>query len=163
MKRRRWLLGMLGVLAASAIGFGGWRAFRSEETAECYACKRPIHDHSKTVAYADGRSRLFCCPACALSQREQSGKAVTITRLTSFLTGEPLTPEDALVVRGSDVNMCIRDRGIIDADKQPAALLFDRCAPSLYAFAQLSEASQFARQHGGEVMPFREAAAAFSK
>jgi hypothetical protein len=163
MKRRRWLLGMLGVLAASTIGYGGWRAFRSGEAAECYACKRPIHNHSKTVAFADGRSRLFCCPACALSQREQSGKPVSITRLTSFLTGEPLTPENALVVRGSDVNMCIRDRGIIDADKQPAALLFDRCAPSLYAFSQLGEASQFARQHGGEVMPFREAAAAFWK
>jgi len=162
MKRRRWLVGVLSVLAGSTLGYAGWRAFRSG-TVECYACKRPIHDHSKTVAFADGRLRLFCCPACALSEHEQTGKPVTITRLTSFSTGEPLAPENAYVVRGSDVNMCIRDRGIIDADKRPAALRFDRCAPSLYAFAQLGEASEFARQHGGEVMRFREAEAAFSK
>ena len=163
MKRRRWLVGVLGVLAGFPLGYAGLRTFRSGDMAECYACKRPIHDHSKTAAFADGRSRLFCCPACALSQHEQSGKPVTITRLTSFFTGEPLAPQNAYVVRGSDVNMCIRDRGIIDADKQPAPLRFDRCAPSLYAFAQLSEASLFARQHGGEVMLFREAEAAFSK
>jgi hypothetical protein len=163
MKRRAWLVGGLGVLAGSALGYEGWRVLRPVGAAECYACKRPIHEHSKTVALADGRSRLFCCPACALSQQEQGGKPVTITRLTSFLTGEPLVPENAFIVRGSDVNMCIRDRGIIDADKRPVSLRFDRCAPSLYAFAQLSEASQFARQHGGEVMRFREAAQTFSK
>lgn len=163
MKRRRWLVGILGVLGASTMRCEGWHNLGSSDQAVCYACKRPIHEHSKTVAFTDGRSRLFCCPACALSQQEQSGKPVTITRLTSFLTGEPLTPESAFVVRGSDVNMCIRDRGIIDADKQPAGLLFDRCAPSLYAFARPSEASQFARQHGGEVMPFRQAAKAFLK
>jgi hypothetical protein len=163
MERRRWLVGVVSVLAGSTLGYAGWRTFRSNGTLECYACKRPIHDHSKTVAFADGRSRLFCCPACALSEHEQTGKPVTITRLTSFLTGEPLAPENAYVVRGSDVNMCIRDRGIIDADKRPAGLHFDRCEPSLYAFAQLGEASQFARQHGGEVMLFREAEAAFSK
>jgi hypothetical protein len=161
MKRRRWLV--LGVGAASTMGYAGWRTFGSGDPAVCYACKRPIHEHSKTVAFADGRSRLFCCPACALSQQEQSGKPVAITRLTSFLNGEPLAPENAFVVRGSDVNMCIRDRGIIDADKHPASLRFDRCSPSLYAFAQLSEASQFARQHGGEVMRFRESAESSSK
>jgi len=163
MKRRRWLVGMLGVVAASTIGYAGWRTFRPGDQAVCYACKRPIHEHSKTVAFADARSRLFCCPACALSQQEQSGEPVIITRLTSFLSGEPLAPENAFVVRGSDVNMCIRDRGLIGADKRPAPLRFDRCSPSLYAFANPSEASQFARQHGGQVMLFREAAETFSK
>lgn len=163
MRRRRWLVGAFGVLAGSTLGYAGWRAFRSDSVGECYACKRPIHAHSKTVAFADGRSRVFCCPACALSEQEQTGKPITITRLTSFLTGEPIAPQNAYVVRGSDVNMCIRDRRMIDSDKRPAALHFDRCAPSLNAFAQLSEAQQFARQHGGEVVPFQEAAAAYSK
>ena len=163
MTRRRWLLGAPSVLAGSALGYAGWRTFRSGGAAECYACKRPIHDHSKAVAFADGQSRLFCCPACALSEHAQTGKPITITRLTSFFSGEPLAPENAYVVRGSDVNMCIRDRGHIDSDKQPTALLFDRCAPSLYAFARPDEAAEFARQHGGEVMHFPEAAAAYSK
>lgn len=157
------MVGLASVLAGAALGYSGWRNFRSSEPEECYACRRSIHAHSKTVAFADGRSRLFCCPACALSQHEQTGKPVTITRLTSLLTGEPLVPENAYLVRGSDVNMCIHEREIIDADKRPADLQYDRCSPSLNAFAQRSEAAQFAKQHGGEVLPFREVAAAYAK
>jgi hypothetical protein len=157
MERRRWL-----VLFGAALG-QACQGFRSSDAAECYACQRPIHAHSKTVASADGHSRIFCCPACALSQREQTGKPVAITQLTSYLTGEPLTPEAAYVVRGSDVNMCIRTQDIVSADKRAAALRYDRCAPSLYAFAQESEAARFASQHGGQVMLFPKAAAAFSR
>ena len=163
MERRRWLVGVSSVLVGAGFGYAGWRTFRPAEAEDCYACRRTIHAHSKTVAFTDGRLRLFCCPACALSQHEQTGRPVTITRLTSFLTGEPLTPENAYVVRGSDVNMCIRTQEIIDSDKRPAGLHYDRCAPSLNAFAQRSEATEFAQRHGGEVLLFREAAAAYAK
>ena len=144
MERRRWL-----VLFGAALG-AGCQAFRYTDAAECYACQRPIHEHSKTIAFENGHSRVFCCPACALSEYAQTGKPVTITRLTSYLTGEPLIPESAYVVKGSDVNMCIRTQDIVNADKRPADLQYDRCAPSLYAFAQQSEAARFAREHGGE-------------
>jgi hypothetical protein len=157
MERRRWL-----VLFGAALG-QSCQVFRSSDATECYACKRPIHEHSKTVAFENGHSRIFCCPACALSEHEQTGKPITITRLTSYLTGEPLTPESAYVVRGSDVNMCIRTQDIVSADKRPADLRYDRCAPSLYAFAQQSEATRVAKEHGGEVMLFPKAAAAFSR
>jgi NosL len=61
------------------------------------------------------------------------------------------------------VNMCERTQGMIQEDKRPADLYYDRCAPSLIAFAQRSEARDFAREHGGEVLAFKEAAAAFVK
>jgi hypothetical protein len=59
--------------------------------------------------------------------------------------------------------MCERTKELVDADKRAADLRYDRCAPSLIAFAARSDAVQFAREHGGEVMPFSQAAAAFSK
>jgi nitrous oxide reductase accessory protein NosL len=59
--------------------------------------------------------------------------------------------------------MCERTRELVDADKRAADLRYDRCAPSLIAFAERSDAEQFAREHGGEVMPFSQAAAAFAK
>ena len=157
MERRHWLV-LFGAALAQ-----GCQVFRSSEAAECYACKRPIHEHSRTVAFENGRSRVFCCPACALSERAQTGKPIAVTRLTAYLTGEPLAPENAYVVRGSDVNMCIRTQDIVSADKRPADLRYDRCAPSIYAFAQQSEAVRFAREHGGEVMLFPQAAAAFTQ
>ena len=163
MGRRSWFGAFVGVLVLAVLGYAGWRTFSYANPDECYACKRPMHAHSKTVAVADGRQRQFCCPACALSQHEQAGKPIQITQLTSFLDGKALAPDNAYVVRGSNVNMCERSQGLIQEDKRPADLHYDRCAPSLIAFAQRSEARDFAREHGGEVLAFKEAAAAFVK
>ena len=74
-----------------------------------------------------------------------------------------MSPNDAYVVKGSDVNMCAHVHEIIDANKRAADVHYDRCAPSLIAFAQEREAIQFSREHGGTVLPFREAAAAYAK
>jgi hypothetical protein len=153
---KRWFVALAIAVVAVALGYAGFRAYRGAQPESCYACQRPIHAHSRTVAVANGRSRLFCCPACALSEHEQEGKPVRITELTAFLTGAKLSPGDAYVVKGSDVNMCAHVHGTIDADKRPAGVLYDRCSPSLLAFAQRSEAIQFAHEHGGEVVPFKE-------
>jgi hypothetical protein len=161
MQRRVWLA--VCVLAVLALGYTGWLTLAHADVDQCYACKRPIHAHSKTVAFIDGRSRLFCCPACALSQYQQTGKPIGITQLTAFLTGKALSPEKAYVVRASDVNMCERTKELVDSDKRAADLRYDRCAPSLIAFAQRSDAVQFVREHGGEVMSFSQAATAFTK
>lgn len=97
----------------------------------------------------NGHARLFCCPACALSLHEQAGKPIQIIQLTSFLSGRALSPENAYVVKGSKVNMCERTHELVEEDKNPADLHYDRCAPSLIAFAQRSEALEFTRKHGG--------------
>jgi hypothetical protein len=110
-----------------------------------------------------GRTRLFCCPACALSEHEQEVKPIRVTELTAFLTGAELSPSDAFVVRGSDVNMCARTHELLDQDKRSADVHYDRCAPSMLAFAQRDEAVRFAREHGGEVLPFKEIVAEFSR
>jgi hypothetical protein len=88
---------------------------------------------------------------------------VRVTELTAFLTGAKLSPNDAYVVKGSDVNMCAHAHELIDADKRPSEMLYDRCSPSLIAFAQEKEAIEFSREHGGTVHAFREVAAAFAK
>lgn len=163
MQRRVWFRGVVCVLAVLILGYAGWKSFAHADADQCYACKRPIHAHSKTVAFIDGRSRLFCCPACALSQYRQTGKPIRITQLTAFLTGKALSPDNAYVVRASDVNMCERTKELVDGDKRAADLRYDRCAPSLIAFAGRGDAVQFVREHGGEVMPFSQAAAAFAK
>ena len=86
-----------------------------------------------------------------------------VTEVTAFLTGAKLSPNSAYVVKGSDVNMCAHTHELIGADKRPADIQYDRCAPSLLAFAQEREAIQFSRRHGGTVLPFRKAAAALAR
>ncbi len=163
MGRRFWVSRLAGFVFLFALGFAGWSAFSRPDPDQCYACNRPVHAHSRTLALVNGRSRSFCCPACALSQHEQAGRPIKVTQLTSFLTGKALSPDKAYIVRGSNVNMCERTQQLVDRDKRPADLHYDRCAPSLIAFGQQEEAIQFARGHGGEVLTFGEIAAAFAK
>jgi hypothetical protein len=166
-RTRRFAIFVIVAIVALAVVYAGWRVYRRAQPEQCFACQRSIHVHSRTVATARGSSRLFCCPACALSEQRQEGRPVRVTELTAFLTGSSLSPSDAYVVRGSDVNMCLETHKLIDTsrtpDRRPADLDYDRCAPSLLAFAQEREAIQFSQEHGGTVLPFREVAAAFAK
>jgi NosL len=163
MGRRAWFSAIVVAALAMVLAYAGIRSFRASKAKECYACSRPIHAHSKTVALANGRARVFCCPACALSEHQQEDKPVKVTELTSFLTGATLSPDSAYVVKGSDVNMCATTHGLIADATRPADVQYDRCSPSLLAFAQRIEAVEFVREHGGEVLPFKEVASAFSK
>lgn len=163
MGRRGWLSALLVVIVAVVLGLAGLKAFHGSSTEQCYACSRLIHAHSRTVALVYGRARLFCCPACTLSEHEQNGKPVKVTQLASFLTGAALSPDSAYVVKGSDVNMCAMTHEITTADKRLADVHYDRCAPSLLAFSQRGEAVEFVRKHGGKVLPFKKVAIAFSK
>ena len=158
-RARQFAIFAIVAVVAIAVGYGGWRVYQQTQPEQCYACQRPMHAHSRTVAFAKGSSRLFCCPACALSEQRQEGKAVQVTELTDFRSGAKLSPNDAYVVKGSDVNMCAQSHEVIDADKRGANVHYDRCAPSLLAFSQEREAVQFTREHGGTVHSFREVAA----
>ena len=82
--------------------------------------------------------------------------------MRAFLTGEKLSPAEAFIVKGSDVNMCAQTRELVDEEKRPADLHYDRCSPSILAFKQKSEAMEFVRQHGGQVSPFSEIASGYA-
>ncbi len=162
MTAKRLLAIFAAVLVAAGVGYAGFRVYRGSQAEQCYACARAVHAHSRTVGVVNGKARTFCCPACALSEHEQEDKPIRVTELTSFLTGEKLTPADAFIVKGSDVNMCAHARELVDEEKRPADLRFDRCSPSMLAFKRQSEAMDFVRQHGGQVLPFTDIASAYS-
>lgn len=162
MTVKRWLSLLAVVAVAVGLGYAAFTAYRGSQTERCFACQRAVHAHMRTVALVAGRERVFCCPACALSEHEQEGKPIQITELTDFLTGARLAPDRAFLVKGSDVNMCAQTHELIGVDKQPADLHYDRCSPSLLAFRHHSDALQFVREHSGEVLAFGEIASAFA-
>ena len=164
MKRgRTWIVS--GCLSAVLLGLGyaGWNTWRSSEAQICQVCSRPVHSHTRTVGLVGGRKESFCCPACALTTHDQSGRAVKIVELTDYDTNSALDPSKAYMVRGSDVNTCAQQHGPVDADKQPTVVHFDRCSPSLLAFARKEAAASFAKQHGGEVLTFPDLAASYAR
>lgn len=133
---------------------------RQESVRICSACQRPVHAHSATVGLLGDRKETFCCPACALAARSQEHRHLTVLELTDYRTGGKLRPDAAYVVAGSEVSMCAREAPVIDAEKRPHPVHFDRCLPSILAFPDREAAASFASEHGGRVARFDDLAAA---
>jgi hypothetical protein len=165
MTSRASKVGVIILVAfACGLGFAGWRMLAPSGREVCEVCNRPIHAQSRTVGeIGDGREEVFCCPTCALTAHHQTGKKVKITQLTDFDTDKPLGPDNAYVVEGSTLNFCIKYQPLADKDKQPTQMAFDRCSPSIYAFASEAAAERFAREYGGRVRRFQELAAAYQQ
>jgi len=144
---------MIFAVMALGLSYLGWRLRLPES---CQACQRPLHAATRTVGFTDGKKELFCCPTCALTVHRQTGKVVDIKQLSNYETGSALSPEDAYVVEGSDINLCTQHHVHMDPNKQASPVEFDRCSPSILSFSTKEAADRFQREHGGSVMRFRE-------
>lgn len=154
MSRRQQVFG-LSIVVALALGFGyAGLKLTTSRAPVCQVCSRAIHKDMRTVAIVGTKRDIFCCPTCALSARAQLHQAVRFEQLSDFATGNPLRPADAFAVEGSDVVPCVHTHEILDQDRQPTPVAFDRCSPSIIAFANRVGAERFAAEHGGRVDTF---------
>lgn len=164
MQRRSAIIGLVAIIVFAGLGYSAWRYVSERGAQSCQACMRPVHAHMKTVAIVDGKRGVYCCPACALSAHQQSGKKVQVIELTDYLTNTPLKPEDSYVVRNSDVNPCLQHhKPIVGEDRQPLESHFDRCTPGVLAFQDQKSAAMFASEHGGQVARYSDFAAEFQR
>jgi hypothetical protein len=161
--QRRIFACIAGILILAGIGYGAWHYVAERSAQVCHACLRPVHFHMKTVAMIDGKRANYCCPACAMSEHQQSGKPVDIVEVTDYLDGRALKPQGSFVVRNSDLNPCLDHHPSVGENSQPLQSHFDRCAPSILAFADQSSAADFAARHGGQVLKFGEFVAGFGR
>ena len=161
MSRAQQALG-LGIILAIALGLGyaGWRARRSSESAVCRVCGRMVHADMRTVAAVGDKREVFCCPTCALSAGAQLHKAVRFEQLSDYETGHPLLPANAFAVEGSDVVPCVHSHPMLNPDGQPIPMAYDRCSPSIIAFTDRTSAERFAHEHGGQIDTFLRLTAA---
>ncbi len=154
MKRgRQFLEAGMAIVLLFGLGYAGLRWSASRAPA-CQVCRRAIHSDMRTVAFVGHRRDVFCCPTCALSAGAQLHQPVRFERLSDFLSGQPLKPADAFAVEGSDVVPCIHTHAMVDRDSHPMPESFDRCSPSILAFASRAAAERFAAGHGGRVDTF---------
>jgi hypothetical protein len=162
MSANRRYFGMAVLLVlASGLAFVGWTMLGPGEAATCHACGRPVHEQVLTIGLDDGHRETYCCLACALTHHQQSGDAVEIVELRDYDTGRHLSPEEAFLVRESDVNVCMRHPMLSDREGSSSTMEFDRCTPSMIAFATRERAQEFQHRHGGILLPFSEVHRAF--
>ncbi|MBI2819790.1 MAG: hypothetical protein HYX73_07410 [Acidobacteria bacterium] len=154
-KNKKWfsatMVLVLMVVASYAV-FQWQRQIRQDTENVCQICWRPVHSSMLTMGEVNGEEKRFCCPACALTTAQQTGRPVHLTRLTDLNINQPLDPKTAILVRGSDVNLDMHSQPLVDQEKRPVPVHFDRCTPSILAFRTREEAQTFQRDHGGELL-----------
>ena len=153
----------VALLVGAGAAYWTWHTVNERQAMVCRVCNRPVHPNSRTVALVGGRRTWFCCPACALSEHEQSGQPVEVVELSNYRNGQTIDPKHAWVVRDSDVNPCKQHQPAVNADSQPLQARYDRCSPSILSFPDQSSAGAFAAEHGGQVMSFTTLAAGYEK
>ncbi len=149
-KRILTLLGSAVFVALLAVG-GYWLVQRTEPNT-CRICQRPIHAEARAVMEVSGQRESLCCVRCAITLVRQRRISVRVVEVTDFVSRRPLAPEAAYYVEGSDLVLCERHEPALDTEKQPLGRVFDRCAPSLYAFARREDAEAFAARNGGTLL-----------
>ncbi len=160
---RRYALGLVALLIAlGVIAAAARKSWRENRSQVCAVCRRPVHQQTRAEAVFEGHRDVFCCPACALTAHRQSGRPVRLLRFTDFDSGVALAPGQAYLVSDSDFNLCMRAHLMLDEQKHAHGAQFDRCAPSILAFATRSGAERFAAVHGGRVESFQTLSAAFA-
>ncbi len=80
---------------------------------------------------------------------------VKVVELTDFESGFKVAPEDAYVVQGSNINLCMQQRMLMDSQKQSSSIGFDRCSPGILVFSNRRSAEGFQREHGGKLLHFQ--------
>ena len=112
----------------------------------CPICQRHEHGDSVVKLQVKGEGVIeACCLSCALSYGRQTSKPVTIVSVTNHETGKPLAPDSATFVVGSDVSPCTHDAQQLRIEGEALPVQWDRCLPSILAFASRASADAFQR------------------
>ena len=152
MVTKRNVILLLSALAVAGALLGGYWVVLRRQPELCAACHRHINDQSRAVVEISGEREPVCCVRCGLTIERQEHQQVRLTEVTDYNSGKPLAPDSAYYVEGSRVMLCEHHEGLVDESKRPYEMVFDRCMPSVFAFARQEEADAFASSNGGSVM-----------
>jgi hypothetical protein len=157
--RGLWLIGaamLVGVVAGDTAP-RLWRWWSSPPPGYCPICRRHEHADSVVKLQAQGEEVIdACCLGCALSYGRQTAKPVKIISVTDHETRRPLDPDTATFVVGSDASPCTHTSEQLRLEEEAVPVHWDRCLPSILAFASTDSAQAFQAEHGGRLRSLQQ-------
>ena len=147
---------LVGILLVAVVAFGGYWLVTRTARVECAVCRRDIPSRSKAVIELNGKREALCCVRCGLTGARQRGQGFRLLEVTDYVSLRPLRPEGAYYVEGSRIVLCSKHEHRLDPSKHPEIPVFDRCEPSIFAFARRQDAEAFAAANGGAVRGLSE-------
>jgi len=122
----------------------------------CFVCQRPLHPSQTFVVLSqNGREHRACCPRCGLRFVIESNEKPW--QATDFSNGKFIAAETAFYLEGSDLMQCCGNTTMRADGGMICEAHYDRCLPSLVAFANLSHARAYRQEHGGRLLDLAEA------
>ena len=122
----------------------------------CAVCQR---EECKGMAFRmtleNGKVVETCCPRCATHYLESNHQKAQKMEATDFATGQWVDAATAIYVSGSDMHPCAEMQSMRDPQGCCLMKTYDRCLPSLVAFAEKDPAVVFQKAHGGQFVTFQ--------
>lgn len=151
MRNRTLVAGLVALALIVGVAAGVWYEVVERPSAFCQISGRPIRANMLTLVEVNGKRLYACCARCALTLAVQTHKNVRILQVADYASGKRIPASDAYFVDGSRMEMCSTPRVKFEEGGTPYVRLFDRCAPSLIAFAYEQDAQEFIGQFGGQL------------
>jgi len=149
-------VGLAVICLAALLGYLVWAGRIAGGKPVCEVCKRVIHtETSFRIARPDGSMRAVCCPRCGLASVIQNGGRVLDA--VDFTTKKRVGAAEAIYLEGSDIMECCTNTGFRSDEGAYQKMEYDRCMPSLLAFARREDAEMVRQKHGGNIISFEEA------
>jgi hypothetical protein len=150
------LVGLAVICLAALLGYFVWTGRIAGGKPVCEVCKRVIQiETSFRIDHPDGSMRAVCCPRCGLVAVIQNGGRVLDA--VDFTTKKRIGAAEASYLEGSDIMQCCTNTGFRSDEGAYQKMEYDRCMPSLIAFAQREDAEVIRQRHGGNIISFEEA------
>jgi len=157
---RHWkigtFVGLAAVCLAALFGYLVWEGRIAGGKPVCAVCKRVIQtETSFRIARPDGSMQAVCCPRCGLAAVIQNGGRSFDA--VDFTTKKRVGAAEAIYLEGSDIMECCMSTGFRSDAGAYQKMEYDRCMPSLLAFARREDAEMVRQKHGGNILSFEEA------
>jgi hypothetical protein len=149
-------VGLAVICMAALVGYYVWTGRIAGGQPLCEVCKRVMHpETSFRITAANGAIKATCCPRCGLTSVIKTGGKVLDA--VDFSSRRRIAAVDAIYLEGSDIMECCSTTGFRADEGSYQEIDYDRCMPSLLAFARREDAEAVRQKHGGNIISFEEA------
>jgi hypothetical protein len=149
------LTALVAIVGVSVLAYR-WEASRSPSV--CQVCGRDI---PKQTAYrldtTDGTIKA-CCPSCAMHFMLHNPGKVRESWASDFSSGRLIRAATAYYDEGGNAQYCTAHHPGVERGPQGVSTrVYDRCLPTLVAFATRDEAETYRKLHGGRILNYNQA------
>lgn len=158
MRAKSVLITLAAVAAIVAAGLGVYRWHASERPALCKICGRDIPKQTAFRMETRRGTIMACCPRCAMHHIINHPGLVRQAWATDLDSGRMIPAQSAYYDEGGDVQYCTAHKSPVERTPMGVQVrTYDRCLPTLVAFASRDEAEAYREKYGGRVVTYDEA------